>query len=392
MSNTLTALSPLLFSAAQTIANERTAMLEAISNTFDDKGVAIGDKVIVPVAPPATLAAFTPSNIPPSGMDATAQNVQVTITNSSKVSWNLTGEQQRSLENATIETDWIRQMVEQGMRTLRNDAELKAWTAALAGASRAVGTGGQTPFQNSAGTTIYYQLNALAAAKKVLLDQGCPDAGLTAIIDTNAGLNLRQLGVYQNFYQAGSPDQLRQGIFLPAFGIAIAESAQVGQVAAGSASNLVTTDSTDALTTQTIGVGGQGATLSLSSNDFVTFGTTPATAAYHVINSSTLSSAGNILLNRPGIAKVPLASGMTVTPVASYTGNVVLERSSVVGAIRPPIIPDNPTIEQLKISDTKTGLTFLMLDIAQYGQRTWELHLAYGFAAVQPAFICALLG
>jgi hypothetical protein len=390
MSNDLSKLQPLLFSAAQTIANEPTAVLEAISNTFDDKGVAVGDKVIIPVAPPAQLDAFVPSNIPPSGDNAVATNVSVTITNSSKVCWNLTGEQQRSLENATIDTEWIRQMIEQGMRTLRNDAEAKAWAAALNGASRAVGTAGQTPFQNTTGTSVYYQLNALAAAKKVRLDQGCPDAGLTAIIDTNAGLNLRQLGVYQNFYQAGTDKQLRQGMFLPAFGISIAESAQVGYHTAGTATSVTTNDTVDALNAQTIGITGTG--ISLSQNDFVSFGTTPATAAYQVTNATALTGAGNILLNRPGIAKVPLATGMAVTCAGSYTGNIVLEKSSVVGCIRPPIIPDNPTIQQLKIGDQKTGLTFLMLDIAQYGQRTWELHLAYGFAAVQPAFICALLG
>jgi hypothetical protein len=381
--NNLTALSPLLFSAAQTIANEPTAVLEAISNTFDDKGVAVGDKVIVPIAPPATLDAFIPSNIPPTGDAATATNVQVTITNSSKVCWNLTGEQQRSLENATIETDWIRQMIEQGMRTLRNDAEAKAWAAALAGASRAVGTAGVTPFASD--------LSALAAVKRVLLNQGCPSANVTAVIDTNAGQNLRKLGVYQNFYQAGTDKQLRSGIFLPAFGIDIAESAQVGMHAAGSLNaDVVTTDAAgDPLGTQIVGIGGAGAAINVTPQDALWFAA-DTTAAYMATN--TLAAAGSVVLNRPGIAKYAIPTGNAVTMAASYTGNVVLERSSVVGAIRPPIIPDNPTIQQLKISDTKTGLTFLMLDIAQYGQRTWELHLAYGFAAVQPAFICALLG
>jgi hypothetical protein len=390
MANNLTALSPLLFSAAQTIANEPTAVLEAISNTFDDKGVAVGDKVIVPIAPPATLDVFIPSNIPPTGDSATATNVAVTITNSSKVCWNLTGEQQRSLENATIDTEWIRQMIEQGMRTLRNDAEAKAWTAALAGASRAVGTAGTTPFASD--------LSALAAAKRVLLNQGCPSANVTAIIDTNAGQNLRKLGVYQNFYQAGSDKQLRQGIFLPAFGIAIAESAQVGMHTAGSLNaDVITTDNTvitgitlgDPLGTQVIGLGGTGAAINVTPQDALSFAS-DTTGAY--MATSALAAPGAVILNRPGIAKYPVPQGTAVTCAASYTGNVVLEQSSVVGAIRPPIIPDNPTIQQLKISDTKTGLTFLMLDIAQYGQRTWELHLAYGFAAVQPAFICALLG
>jgi hypothetical protein len=37
-------------------------------------------------------------------------------------------------------------------------------------------------------------------------------------------------------------------------------------------------------------------------------------------------------------------------------------------------------------------MTYLMLDIAQYGQRTWELHLAWGFKSVQPEHVAILLG
>jgi hypothetical protein len=51
----------------------------------------------------------------------------VTITKSRKVSWNLTGEQIRSLDNANgITPDWVGQLVQQGMRTLRNEAEIDA--------------------------------------------------------------------------------------------------------------------------------------------------------------------------------------------------------------------------------------------------------------------------
>jgi hypothetical protein len=45
----------------------------------------------------------------------------------------------------------------------------------------------------------------------------------------------------------------------------------------------------------------------------------------------------------------------------------------------------------MMISD-QFGMTYLMLDIAQYGQRTWELHLAWGFKAVNGEFISLLLG
>jgi len=75
----------------------------------------------------------------------------------------------------------------------------------------------------------------------------------------------------------------------------------------------------------------------------------------------------------------------------SYTPNMAFSRNAVVGVMRPPLMPANPTIQQMLISD-EFGMTYLMLDIAQYGQRTWELHLAWGFKAVQPEHIALLIG
>ena len=59
--------------------------------------------------------------------------------------------------------------------------------------------------------------------------------------------------------------------------------------------------------------------------------------------------------------------------------------------MRPPLIPSNPTIKQKVISD-KFGHSYLMLEIAQYGQVIWEMHLAYGFKVVQPEHVALILG
>jgi hypothetical protein len=34
----------------------------------------------------------------------------------------------------------------------------------------------------------------------------------------------------------------------------------------------------------------------------------------------------------------------------------------------------------------------LLLDIEQYGMRTWELHLAWGFKVIKPEFVATILG
>lgn len=59
--------------------------------------------------------------------------------------------------------------------------------------------------------------------------------------------------------------------------------------------------------------------------------------------------------------------------------------------MRPPLMPANPTISQIPVSD-QFGMSYLLLDIAQYGMRTLELHLAYGFKTVNPEFSAIVLG
>jgi hypothetical protein len=88
---------------------------------------------------------------------------------------------------------------------------------------------------------------------------------------------------------------------------------------------------------------------------------------------------------------VVIATANAMTIGNNYTANLAFERSAVVGIMRPPIMPENATISQLPITDQK-GMTYLMLDIAGYGMRTWELHLAYGFKVVQQEHVCIVLG
>lgn len=376
MANDLSQLQPILFSAAKEVAAEPFGMVDAINANFDDKGVAKGDTVKVPVAPTRAASDFAPSNIPSTGTDATASEIGVQITASKKVSWNITGEQERSLQNANSDKDWFAQMVKQGMRTLRNAAEVDAATAAVTGASRAYGTAGTAPFASD--------LSALTNARKILHDNGAPLADLQLVIDTNAGLNLRNLGIIQQAYQAGNDQERRSGELLRQFGFQIRESAGVGIHTKGTGASY---------TTDTAGyaVGATAITLitgtgTILAGDVVTFA--GDTNKYVVAKAL---SGGVVTLAAPGL-KVAIATSATAVTVGNnYTGNVAMERSAVVGIMRPPLMPANPTIQQMLVSDPQ-GMTYLMLDIAQYGQRSMELHLAWGFQAVNSEFAALVLG
>jgi hypothetical protein len=379
MANTLTALQPILFSAAQTVSAEPFGAVDAINTSCDNQGVALGDVVKVPVAPTRAAADFTPSNVSATGTDATADDVEVQITKSRKVAWHLTGEQQRSLDNGATSAEWIRQLVAQGMRTLRNEAETDAVTAIYTGASYAAGTAGTNPFATN--------INPLADVRKILRDNGAPLSDLQFVMDTTSEANLLKLGVVQSADTAGSDGERRSGFVGRQFGFELRQSAGIAQHVKGAGTGY-DANGGNAVGDVTLTLdGGTVNTTGIKAGDVVTF---VGDTTKYVVNTGLTAVGGDIVIGKPGLAAT-LADTVEMTIGDSYTPNVAFDRGAVVGVMRPPLMPANPTIQQMLVSDGM-GMTYLMLDISQYGQRTWELHLAWGFKAVQPEHISILMG
>lgn len=390
MSNTLTALAPTLFSAAKEVAQEPVGALSSINMNFDSKGVAIGDSVTVPVAPAATLGTYSPAMTTTAGTDAIAESIAVSITANRNATWNLTGEQQRSLENGGTNLDWLNQMMKQGMRSLKNEAEAALCSVIYKGASRAYGTAGTTPFA----TTI----DEIPNVYKILKDNGAPMADLQMIINTNAGLNARKLGIIQQADQAGSDAERRSGNFLRQFGFQIKESAGIASHTKGTATGFQIAAAGELAGQTTLSFDG-GDSGTIIAGDVLTIGTgggsgtgTDYDTKYVINDPSTLTGAasGTVIIGRPGlkVARVNDDEGVLGN---SYTANLAFERSAVVGVMRPPIIPASPLIEQMTITDPD-GLTYLLCKIVGDGMITLRLHLAYGFKVINSEYVVNLLG
>lgn len=376
MANVFTALQPVLFSAAQEVSAEPFGCVSAIAASFDDKGVAIGDAVKVPVAPTASTSDYTPAMTTTAGTDATATNVDVTITANKHVSWHLTGEQLRSLQNGGNDNEWVRQLIAQGMRALRNGAETACATAIKQGASRAIGTAGTNPFASN--------IDIIADARKILLDNGAPMTDLQLVINSTAGTAARKLGIIQQAYQAGSDAERRSGDLLRQFGFQVRESAGIVTHTKGGGASYVTSGSTAAGVRDIALVTGTGTVLA---GDVVTFAA-DLTNKY-VINTG-VAAPGTITLGRPG-AKVTIATANAMTIGNDYAPNLAFERNAVVGIMRPPVMPENPLMQKTLISD-QMGMTYLLVQIAGDGMVTWRLHLAYGFKVVQGEHVAIVLG
>lgn len=379
--NSLTALAPVLYSAAQEVASEPFGIVDSISATFDNKGVAKGDKVKVPIAPAASLGDFAASNVPPQGSDKTADAVEVEITASKVTSWHLTGEQMRSLANGGSDQEWVRQLVAQGMRALRNQAEADCATAIKQRSGLAIGTAGTTPFSAD--------IDVIADVRKALRDNGAPMSDLQLAVNTSSYLNLLKLGIVQQAMVAGSDAERRSGKLMPQFGFKIFESAGLTKHTKGTATGLDTdTGGNVAVGTTSLNIdGGNGGTL--LAGDVLTI----AGDSTQYISHTALAAATDdhtLVIAKPGV-RVLCANGTEIAIGDDYTPNFAFERQAVVGIMRPPIMPANPTINQMVISDGN-GMSYLMLEIAQYGMITWELHLAWGFQVVQPEYVVTLLG
>lgn len=374
MANNLTALQPVLFSVAQEIAAEPFGAVSAINTNFDSKGVAVGDKVKVPVAPMAANADFTPAATSSTGADRTASAVEIEITKSRKQSMYLSGEMEASLTNGGNTQEWIRQNVGQMMRALRNEAEADAVTAIKVGASRAVGTAGTNPFASA--------LTPLADVRKVLRDNGAPMADLQFVGDTTSEANLLKLGVVLDASIAGGDAERRDGILRRQYGFNMRTSGGVSVHTKGTgASYLLNGAVATGATAFTVDTGSG----TIVAGDVITVA---SDNNKYVVNTALAS---NVLsIGKPGKLSAG-ADNAAITVGNDYTPNLAFERNAVVGVMRPPAFPQNATITQTLISD-QYGMTYLLLDIQQYGQRTWELHLAWGFKVVQPEFVATLLG
>lgn len=385
MANILTALAPSLFSAANKVAAEPFGVIDAMRKDFNDKGVSVNidaqngtsDAVVkVPFAPSRTEANWSPSMTTEAGADGTASTIDVTIDHSKHVSWNFTGEELRVLENGDNREEYVQNLIAEGMRGLRNPAEVRAANAIKIGASRAFGTAGTTPFATD--------LSALTNARKILQDNGAPLTDLQFVGDTAAGLNLRNLGIIQQADQAGSDQERRTGNLMRQFGFKISESAGVGIHTKGTGAGY--------LANGAVAVNGTSITVDTGTGtiipgDILTYA---ADATNKYVVGGALAS--NIVrINKPG-ARIAIPDNNALTVGNNYTANLAFEKSAVIAVFRPPIIPiGNGSMTQRLITD-KFGMSYLLVQIVGDGMITWRLHICYGFKVINPEYVALVLG
>lgn len=382
MANVLSALQPILFSAARVVPRELTGILGAVDRDFNDQGVAKGDSVKVSVAPTLTAQNVTPGQVFTVGNDRSPTAVVLTLNQEQEVTWNLKPEEERSLMNAGVAQDMLAQTIQQGIRTLVNKVEAYTYGIARANASRAYGTAGTTPFGTGA------DLSDVANVMKIMLDNGCAvgdDKSL--IIDTFAGLNVRgkQTSLFR-VNEAGNDDLLRNGVLGNVQSFAFRESAQIGPVAKGTGTLYTTTAAGFAVGTTSIPlITGSNTILA---GDSVTF----AGDTNKYVVTTGIAAPGTIVIQEPGL-RVAIAAAATALTVGNIaTANIALRRNAIKAVIRPSLQPVGAIAEQMTVSDPQTGLTFLLLRVPGNAITSWYMRIVYDAFAPNPYAIAQLLG
>lgn len=379
MANTLTGLIPVIYEGLDVVSRELIGFIPAVSRDSKAEMAAVNQTVRSAIVPAMTGANVSASNVSSTGSDRALTYVDVSITKSRKVSFNLTGEEALSIKGATGNV--ARDSFAQAFRTLANEIESDLGDLYVS-ASRAYGTAGTAPFGTAADLSDFAQMH------KILDDNGAPRTGRQLVLGTSAMANIRgkQSGLFK-VNEAGTDELLRNGIVARVMGFDLHDSNEVVAVTKGTGASYQTNfvagynigDTSIALDT------GSGTVLA---GEVVTF--TGDTNKYVV---GTALSGGSIVLNKPGL-RAALADNTAMTVGNNYTANMAFTRDAIVLATRSPAMPpegDNAD-DRTYVTDPISGLTFEVSLYRQYRQVSYEVAIAWGVKAVKSAHMALLLG
>lgn len=388
MPNTLTAILPVIYEAADTVSRELTGFIPSVFRNSTAERAAKDQTVTYPIVPSMVAADITPAATASSGTDITVGTGSMTISKSRKVSFNWTGEEQRALSNGDRPQldNILRDQFTQAMRTLVNEIETDLWIAGYRGASRAFGTAGTTPFGTAA------DLLDFAGVRQILDDNGSPQTDLHLVMGSAAMANLRgKQSVLFRVNEAGTAEFLRQGTIGEVMGLMLHNSYGVGVHTRGgaNASYLVNNASGYAIGSTTIAVdGGSGAIIA---GDILTNTQSGRDANKYVVG--TALAGGALGLNAPG-NRVAWVDNDTLAVGSNYTANVAFHRNALHLITRAPAMPLVGDIadDVTEVVDPFSGLAFQVALYRGYRQVSYEVGMAWGVKAVKPAHIAILLG
>lgn len=388
MANTLTvsSLTELLFQAKDTVVAEPTGFIQSVLVNSGSEGVSLGGTVTSHVTSQPTLnTSYTPAMTPPDGDDQTISTETMTIGQVARVNIPIKGETFKQITATSGYEAVKKDLFAQAIRQIRNAIEARVASVIYKGASRAYGSSGTTPFASS--------LADANNIRKILQDNGGPiDDGLwSMVVNTTAGVNIRNLTQLQKVNEAGDSNLLRRGEIGNIAGFSIKESAQVQSHTKGAGTGYDIVTAGEAIGQTTISLeGGTVNTTGIKAGDVISFDTD--TANKYVVRTGLTATSGDIVLNSPGL-RVAGTDASELTIANSYTANVAFHRNAVELVMRPPYNPPEGVLgDAMVVRDDKTGLVFQVTYFPGYGMGTFEFVTLYDVKVWKSDYVATLLG
>jgi hypothetical protein len=380
---TLTELAPVIYRANDLVAREATGFINSVTvNRAGSIDAAFGDKVQSFITSQPTVGStITPAMAVPDADDYTVGKDDFALSQTASVKIPMPAEKLRQLDNSFGAESVMGDIFQQAIRTLVNRIESYLAGVMSLGASRAVGVATATPFASD--------FNEIALLRKILMDNGCPvdDGGLSLVVDSAAGANLRNLAQLQKVNESGGDNLLRRGELLNLQGFSLKESAGVARQTAGTGTG-DTLSGTPAIGTRLLTfsafsdgeyVAGDAFVIQDDPNIYV------IESAAHASNQVTIAA--------PGL-RVTGVNGKTITRVASHTANLGFHRLSTELAMRAPAtVPGgDKASDVITVSDAKTGLSFSVSEYKGYKMTSFHFDIYYGAKVWKPEFVARLIG
>lgn len=380
MANILTPFIPTLFQSLDKVSRELVGFIPSVARNSSAARAALNESILVPVSTPTEAKDCAPSMNVPEPDDMKLDNVEIKITKSKNVSFGLTGEDYKGLENGIGVSEVFAGKFEQAIRTLTNMIESDVAAEAAISASRAFGTPGTAPFASD--------LKDAAQVRKILDDNGAPMSDRSLIIDTNAGVNLRGLTQLTNAGDAGTTMTLRQGQLFDLFGLSVKESAQIKSFTKGGASGATIGAAEIGATELTLKTGGSG---NLKAGDVITLA--GDSNKYVVMADVAVSNGNKVKIAQPGL-RVAASDGAAITVGESSIRNVAFNRDAIQLVTRAPALPadDDSAVDSYMLTDSRSGMSYEVRVYNGYRKQRVEVACAWGVKAIKPAHIAALLG
>lgn len=387
--STLSSITEIIYAARDRVAREMVGFIPGTLINAGSEGVSLGGTVTsIRAGEPTLNTTHTPSMTIPEGDNVTPTTDTMSIGQVANVQIPLTGEAWLKLGNTGTASKTIQDTLEQAMRKIVNAIEAHVGTVLKDGSSRAVGTAGTAPFASD-----HKIINSL---RQILEDNGTPfDGNLSLVINSAAGVNLRNLSNLFKVNEAGTSDTLRRGALLEISDFVIRQSAGVASHTKGTLGGSPTSaaagfalGATSITLTPSVGTG------TIVAGDVLSLATDTANAYVVKTGVADASTAATLVLNQPGLRKATGASTRALSLAANYAGNIGFHRSAVELVMRPPAMPPggDAASDRMTIFDDKSGLVFEVALYKGYGKNMMDITCYYQAKVWKPEFVATLMG